>query len=516
MPKHRVPRVKASTLGGNTPAPAATTKASPPATKASPKAPAKSKSAPVPAKRSKRKPVEEIPEEQEEEDFLENDAPDLEDSDDEENEDEPYQTFEDKAAAYREQMLQQQAMEAEQTAAEDRSRIQRPGEVVFQETMEDTNIEDVRQRVTEIVRVLTNFSDERDEGHDRTEYLQILMKDLGRLYDYNEFLLTKLFDMLPPEEVVELIEANEKDRPLTLRVNTLKTKRRDLAQALAARGMHVQALEKWSNVGLQVFDSKVAVGATLEYLAGHYMIQSAVSFLPVIALDPQPNENILDLAAAPGGKTTYIAQLMKNTGVLFANDVSAARSKALYANVQRMGCNRVVMTCMDGRKYSKMYRNFFDRVLLDAPCSGTGVISRDKSIKATKTQDDILVCTRMQKEMLLSAIDSCKIGGTIVYSTCSILVEENERVADYALRRRGVKIVDSGLLFGRPGFEKIRQYRLHPDVTLTRRYFPHLHNMDGFYVCKFVKVEDKKFTREREDVKVAEDESKAKRRKKQK
>ncbi|KAH8610790.1 putative 16S rRNA methyltransferase RsmB F [Trypanosoma vivax] len=86
--------------------------------------------------------------------------------------------------------------------------------------------------------------------------------------------------------------------------------------------MNVEPLEKWSKVGLQVFESNVPIAGTVEYLAGHYMLQSAVSFLPVMALAPQPHERVLDLAAAPGGKTTYIAQLMKNTGVIFANDVS--------------------------------------------------------------------------------------------------------------------------------------------------------------------------------------------------
>ena len=366
-----------------------------------------------------------------------------------------------------------------------------PTHVLSADKKADTTgtIENTKRRISAVLHVLANFKSERSLEHQRKEYIDVLVKDVCRLYDYNEFLTRKLLEILPPSEVVEFIEANEKERPVTLRVNTLKSRRREVSHALAQRGVHLQALEKWTNVGLQVFESKVAVGATAEYLAGHYMLQSAVSFLPVITLDPQPNEKVLDLAAAPGGKSSFIVQLMGDSGMLFANDASRARCKSLQANLHRMGCSRVAITSMDGRKYPKMYLNFFDKVLLDAPCTGTGVISRDRSIRASKTQEDLDYATVIQKELLLAAIDCCKVGGTIVYSTCSVLFEENEQVANYALKKRNVQIMESELKFGRPGFDKMRQYRLHSSVTKCRRYFPHLHNMDGFFVCKLLKLE---------------------------
>ena len=113
------------------------------------------------------------------------------------------------------------------------------------------------------------------------------------------------------------------------------------------------------------------------------MLQSASSFLPVLALGPQPNERILDMASAPGGKTTYISALMRNTGIIFANDATKARTKSLSANVHRMGCKNVVVCNYDGREFPKVIGGF-DRVLLDAPCSGTGVISKDASVKVNK------------------------------------------------------------------------------------------------------------------------------------
>ena len=125
------------------------------------------------------------------------------------------------------------------------------------------------------------------------------------------------------------------------------------------------------------------VGATPEYLAGHYMLQAASSFLPVISLSPQLNERVLDMASAPGGKTSHMAALMQNTGVIFANDANKARTKSLTANIHRLGCKNVVVCSYDGREFPKVLGGF-DRVLLDAPCSGTGVISKDPSVKINK------------------------------------------------------------------------------------------------------------------------------------
>lgn len=131
-------------------------------------------------------------------------------------------------------------------------------------------------------------------------------------------------------------------------------------------------------------------GATPEYLAGHYMLQAASSFLPVIALSPSPNERILDMASAPGGKTTYISALLQNTGIVFANDANKARTKSLTANVHRLGCKNVVVCSYDGREFPKVMGGF-DRVLLDAPCSGTGVISKDTSVKINKVSFSQLI-----------------------------------------------------------------------------------------------------------------------------
>lgn len=125
------------------------------------------------------------------------------------------------------------------------------------------------------------------------------------VYGYNQFLTDVIMNLFSPAEAVEFFEANEVPRPITIRTNTLKTRRRDLAQSLIARGVNLDPI-KWSKVGLQVLESQVPIGATPEYLSGYYMLQGASSFLPVMALAPAENEKVLDMCAAPGGKTTYI------------------------------------------------------------------------------------------------------------------------------------------------------------------------------------------------------------------
>ncbi|XP_038623821.1 probable 28S rRNA (cytosine(4447)-C(5))-methyltransferase isoform X2 [Tachyglossus aculeatus] len=374
---------------------------------------------------------------------------------------------------------------------EDEERFVLPSaQEMAQESGRPLDLQQVHQRIQDTVEVLRDFGTRRQEGRARAEYLTVLQRDLANYYSYGDFLLSKLMDLFPLSELVEFLEANEVPRPITLRTNTLKTRRRDLAQALINRGVNLDPLGKWSKTGLVVYDSSVPIGATPEYLAGHYMLQGASSMLPIMALAPQENEQILDMCCAPGGKTSYIAQLMKNTGVILANDANAERLKSVVGNLHRLGVTNTIVSHYDGRQFPKVLGGF-DRVLLDAPCSGTGVISKDPAVKTGKDEKDILRCAHLQKELLLSAIDSVnaasKSGGYLVYCTCSVMVEENEWVVDYALKKRNVRLVPTGLDFGREGFTRFRERRFHPTLRSTRRFYPHTHNMDGFFIAKFKK-----------------------------
>ena len=359
---------------------------------------------------------------------------------------------------------------------------------------EPQDLQNVNQRIKEVVHVLCNFKKLRQEGKSRTEYLALLRADLMTYYGYSEFLIETFMDLFKVSELLEFLEACETQRPVTIRTNTLKTRRRDLAQALISRGVNLDPIGKWSKVGLVVYDSSVPIGATPEYLAGHYMLQGASSMLPVIALAPQENERILDMCASPGGKTTYIAQLMKNTGLIIANDSNKDRTKSLVANSHRLGVSNTIVCNYDGRMFTQVMTGF-DRILLDAPCSGTGVISKDPSVKTSKTERDILKSSHLQKQLILTALDcldaNSSSGGYLVYSTCSVLVEENEWVVDYALKRRHVKLVPTGLELGAEGFCRYREKRFHPSLSLTRRIYSHTHNMDGFFVAKLKKFSNK-------------------------
>ncbi|CAI5537450.1 unnamed protein product [Closterium sp. Naga37s-1] len=426
-----------------------------------------------------------------------------EDEDDEEEEEEEETAFERKAR----KLEARRAQEAEDAEAELQLNIQDGEDVgMLLPTDEEREAEAaappdlsvIQKRINDIVRVLGNFSKLRAETVPRAAYVRQLAVDLALSYGYNDFLMDALMQMFPVAEVMEFLEASEKPRPVTIRTNTIKARRRELAAALINRGVNLDPLGPWSKVGLVVYESQVPVGATPEYMAGHYMLQSAASFLPVMALAPQEKDVVVDVAAAPGGKTTYVAALMRNTGMVFANELKQPRLKSLIANIHRMGVTNTTVCSYDGRHLPKLLGlNFADRVLLDAPCSGTGVLSKDSSVKVSKTEADILNCSHLQKELILAAIDmlssdSKNGGGYLVYSTCSLMVAENEAVVNYALKKRDIKVVPCGLDFGRPGFSKFREHRFHPSLSHTRRFYPHVHNLDGFFVAKIKKISNKK------------------------
>merc|ERR1712013_685725 len=365
------------------------------------------------------------------------------------------------------------------------------GQEIEREANTAPDLQLIQSRMKDIIHVLQDFKARREEDVDRQTYMNRLKKDLCTYYSYNEFMIDKFLQVFHVGEILEVLEANEVQRPVTIRTNSLKTRRRDLAQALINRGVNLDPVGKWSKVGLVVYSATVPLGATPEYLAGHYILQGASSLLPVMALAPQEGERILDMASAPGGKTTHIAAVMKNTGMVLANDANRDRCKAVVGNCHRLGITNTVVCSHDGRMLPKVMTGF-DRVLLDAPCSGTGVISKDQSAKQSKDDQDIHLCSHLQKELILAAIDcldhKSKTGGYLVYSTCSILPEENENVVDYVLRKRHVKLVPTGLDFGVGGFTKYREKRYHPTMNLCKRYYPHTHNMDGFFVAKIKKL----------------------------
>merc|ERR1712096_515924 len=417
------------------------------------------------------------------------------DSDDDDDDDEmKVEKAAKKLKAKQDKMMAESDKEMKMNFAQTEKFTLPSGQEIEREASTAPDLQIIQSRIRDVIHVLQDFKARREEGVDRQVYMNRLKKDLCTYYSYNDFMIEKFLQVFPVGEILEVLEANEVQRPVTIRTNSLKTRRRDLAQALINRGVNLDPVGKWSKVGLVVYSATVPLGATPEYLAGHYILQGASSLLPVMALAPQEGERVLDMAAAPGGKTTHIAAVMKNTGMLLANDANKDRCKAVVGNCHRLGVTNTVICPHDGRKLPKVMTGF-DRVLLDAPCSGTGVISKDPSAKQSKAEQDLHLCTHLQKELILAAVNcldhKSATGGYLVYSTCSVLPEENESVVDYLLRKRHVKLVSTGLEFGVEGFTKYREKRYHPSMNLCRRYYPHTHNMDGFFVAKIKKLSKK-------------------------
>ena len=193
----------------------------------------------------------------------------------------------------------------------------------------------------------------------------------------------------------------------------------------------------WSTEGFFVNrdNTSTALGKDLLHLMGYTYIQEASSMLPVSMLDPQPGENILDMAAAPGSKSTQIAACMNNRGVLVSNDMKEARLQTLKGALNRLGVMNVLVTKKLGQWFGKHMTGRFDRVLLDAPCTGQGTARKDANALKYCSKDSIGKNAKLQRELLEAAVHATKIGGRIVYSTCTLTPEENEDVVMSTLKK---------------------------------------------------------------------------------
>nr|UXY87716.1 nucleolar protein [Cryptomonas curvata] len=344
-------------------------------------------------------------------------------------------------------------------------------------------------KIQHIVKVIDNY-EKLELFRSKNYYVELLKKEILKNFNYQIDLIEKLMKLFPLNELVNFLLSNQKNRPLTIRFNTIKNEPNFIIDNLRNEGVEVYQLKNLCEIIGVIKSSKIRIGSTIEYITGLYTIQGISSILPVISMDPVKNEKILDMAAAPGGKTTLISQIMSNSGFVVANDINLKRIKSLIANIHRLGIENTLVINYNALILSKFLKGF-DKVLIDAPCSGTGIISHDNNVKFLKINKIIPIVTHLQKKLLLAAIDSCnensKTGGIIVYSTCSILVEENECVIQYALGKRNIKIIPTGVSFGMPGYINFGKTKFDPSMSQCRRFFPHLHNIDGFFICKIQK-----------------------------
>jgi NOL1/NOP2/sun family putative RNA methylase len=307
---------------------------------------------------------------------------------------------------------------------------------------------------------------------------------LAARYGYDEWLVDRFLQYVP--DVESFLEKMERPHTRYIRVNTLKTTKQALVSRLAAKGFELQDTFVDEVLAVRRMAPALTIGATSEYLLGHYYIQDLSSAAAVEALGAGEGiRTVLDMAAAPGGKTTFIAQKMKNMGAIIALEPVARRARSMAFNMARLGVSNTCILGADGVQAAGRMEGMFDRVLLDAPCSCEGVIAKDPSRKTSHAPADVDYCSARQDAMLEAAVKAAKRGGVIVYSTCSFAPEENEAVVDRAVKKLGVQV--EPLPFGSEGMTSFGSIRFDPSVRNARRFYPHLHDTIGFFVARLLK-----------------------------
>ncbi len=321
-----------------------------------------------------------------------------------------------------------------------------------------------------------------------TKELRSRAKELAKEYGYLQYMLERYLALWGEEDTLRFLEACESPVRSSIRVNSLKTTNAEVLSRLRSKSVVIDEIP-WLEHGFFADFDGLSPGAMLEHMLGFYYVQGVPSMTAVSVLDPQPGETILDLAAAPGGKTTHIGQLMMNTGIVIAVEQDRIRMASLKSNIIRCGVTNSLVLRGDARKLENL-KFEPDRILLDAPCSGEGLIPLDPTRKTSKTMADIRYCATREDEMLDAAVNVLTDGGTIVYSTCSIAPEENEYVVDDILNRYPeMEVVEIALDFGIPGYSEPYGVRLNESLKLSRRFLPHLHGTEGFFICKMIKRE---------------------------
>ncbi|ETW28625.1 hypothetical protein PFFCH_03996 [Plasmodium falciparum FCH/4] len=352
--------------------------------------------------------------------------------------------------------------------------------------------EDIEDRMKYLL-ILLNDTKKNNIKIERSTIINELLFYYTYYYEYSKEMIKYLYYIFDIKELYLFLEINNMPKEIHLRTNTLKITRNNLMKILKNQNVSVQEGESWNHVGITIKDVNTNVGSLNEYLYGYYIIQSSSSLMPVLELNIQEDDMVLDMCAAPGGKCTFMCTLKKNRGVVYANDINKLRCKAIEAHASRMGINNLIVTCIDALKIQKHLTFQFDKILLDAPCSGTGVVNKNKTARR-KTIKEIRDLAQKQKILLNNAINLLKNGGIVVYSTCSISVEENEQVINYILKKRDVNLLPTNINIGDPGITQYRKKQFSSKISLCKRIYLHKHNHDNFFIAKLIKRSDAVFT----------------------
>jgi NOL1/NOP2/sun family putative RNA methylase len=265
-----------------------------------------------------------------------------------------------------------------------------------------------------------------------------------------------------------------------IRINTVNAEGADVIDRLRSKGVRLERVAFLED-GYWVLESDFSVGAAAEYLLGYYSIQEAAAQIPATLFSSLEHRLVLDACAAPGGKTTQLADLMRKTGVIVALDVDGRRLTALSNQLERCRVANAVVYRFDARRSSLLGLKF-DRILLDVPCSGN--FAADEEWFSRRTMRDVERNARVQREMLAEAESVLMEDGEIVYSTCSLEPEEDELNVDWAVRSLGLTVEQIDC-YGEKGLTNVFGRKLDASVENCRRIWPGL--TQGFFVCKLRK-----------------------------
>lgn len=284
----------------------------------------------------------------------------------------------------------------------------------------------------------------------------------------------------------DFIEFLRKPLRRSFRLNTLKANKDDTLRLIS--DIKVKPLAFYPD-GF-VTEQKTSLGKHVAHSLGLIYVQEIASMLPACILDPRPDEYILDLCAAPGSKTTQIGQMMGNTGLLVVNEISRGRIAGLVHNTKRCGLLNEVVTNIPGQRMGRVLTDYFDRVMIDAPCSAEGTIRRSKAVLYHWGEKNIERMSRIQKGLIVSGYQALRNGGSMVYSTCTIAPEENEAVVSYLLEKfpeADVLPVALPAFKFRPGIKKWRGISFHRKVKNCVRVLPQDNDTAPFFIALIAK-----------------------------
>lgn len=296
--------------------------------------------------------------------------------------------------------------------------------------------------------------------------------------------VNRIKKILPANEVESFLNQCQEGLTPSLRINLLKISLQQFQEIFSFCPFDNPV--PWIEYGFFI-SKKSSFTKTPFYHAGLFYIQEASSMLPPLLLDPKPGEKVLDVCASPGSKTTQMITMMQNQGLLIANEIRQDRIGRLVENIVRWGAKNTVVTNQASFCFTPL-EEFFDKILVDAPCSGEGMFKKDPQALALWSLKNIEFCAATQKQILRDVIPALKVGGTLVYSTCTFAPEENEEIINWILKTYPNSFELETLPYGEPALLKFEDKTYLKEVQKAKRIWPHKLQTEGFFVAKLIKT----------------------------